>query len=90
MNAINRLLKLIFILPIRLYQLVISPLLGPNCRFQPTCSHYMVGAIEEWGVFKGIWLGLKRISKCHPWGPTDGFDPVPKNPKKQPKYVKKA
>jgi uncharacterized protein len=50
----------------------------------------MVGAIEEWGVFKGIWLGLKRISKCHPWGPTDGFDPVPKNPKKQPKYVKKA
>lgn len=72
--------KKIFILPIRFYQLAISPLLGKNCRFNPTCSHYMIQAIEEWGVLKGIWLGLKRILKCHPWGP-HGYDPVPKNDK---------
>ena len=42
---------------------------------------FMVGAIEEWGIFKGLWLGIKRISKCHPWG-SHGHDPVPKNPKK--------
>ena len=78
----NRILKKIFILPIRFYQLAISPLLGPSCRFQPTCSHYMVQAIEEWGVLKGIWMGMKRISKCHPWGP-HGHDPVPQNPKKK-------
>lgn len=77
----NRILKIIFILPIRFYQYAISPLLGPSCRFKPTCSHYMVGAIEEWGIFKGLWLGIKRISKCHPWG-SHGHDPVPKNPKK--------
>jgi len=74
-------LKKLFILPIKFYQYAISPLLGPTCRFQPTCSHYMVGAIQEWGVIKGIWLGLKRISKCHPWGP-HGHDPVPKKEKK--------
>lgn len=85
----NRLLKSIFILPIRFYQMAISPMLGPTCRFTPTCSHYMVGAIEEWGVLKGVWLGLKRIFKCHPWGP-HGHDPVPQNPKKQSKHAKKA
>ncbi len=80
----NELLKKIFILPIRFYQVAISPLLGPRCRFQPTCSHYMVGAIMEWGIFKGTWLGLKRIFKCHPWGP-HGHDPVPENPKRHKK-----
>ncbi len=74
--------KKIAILPIRFYQAAISPLIGPSCRFTPTCSHYMVDAIEEWGVFKGIWLGLKRIFKCHPWGP-HGHDPVPKKTKKK-------
>ena len=77
----NRILKKIFILPIRFYQYAISPLLGPSCRFKPTCSYYMVEAIEEWGILKGTWLGMKRISKCHPWGP-HGHDPVPKNPKR--------
>lgn len=67
----------IFILPIRFYQKIISPLIGPNCRYQPTCSHYMVQAIQEWGVFKGLWLGIKRIASCHPWG-NHGHDPVPK------------
>jgi hypothetical protein len=74
------LLKRIAILPIRFYQLAISPLLGNNCRHLPTCSQYTVEAIEEWGPVKGIWLGLKRISKCHPWG-TSGIDPVPKKKK---------
>jgi len=83
----NRIFKKIFILPIRFYQYAISPLLGPSCRFNPTCSHYMVQAIEEWGIFKGLWLGMKRISKCHPWGP-HGHDPVPENPKKTQKQTK--
>jgi len=78
---VNNILKKIFILPIRFYQVAISPLLGPKCRFQPTCSHYMVEAIMEWGIFKGTWLGMKRIGKCHPWGP-HGHDPVPKRTKK--------
>jgi uncharacterized protein len=72
--------RLIFIFPIRLYQWFLSPLLGQNCRHQPTCSHYAIQSIEEWGVFKGLWLGAKRISKCHPWG-TFGYDPVPKKKK---------
>jgi len=76
----NKFFQGIFILPIRFYQKAISPMLGPSCRFQPTCSHYMIGAIQEWGVFKGIWLGLKRIFRCHPWG-GQGHDPVPKKKK---------
>ena len=67
----------IFIFPSRLYQWFISPLLGKNCRHIPSCSNYTIQAIEEWGIFKGILLGIKRISKCHPWG-THGLDPVPK------------
>lgn len=78
----SRILKKIFILPIRFYQYAISPLLGPSCRFTPSCSHYMVQAIEEWGVLKGLWLGTKRITRCHPWG-GHGHDPVPENPKKE-------
>ncbi len=70
-------LKKLFILPIKIYQAMISPWLGKNCRHVPTCSAYTVEAIEEWGVLKGIWLGSKRILKCHPWG-THGYDPVPK------------
>ncbi len=70
-------LRKLFILPIRFYQKLISPMLGPTCRFQPTCSHYTAGAIMEWGVIKGTWLGLKRIFRCHPWGGS-GYDPVPK------------
>jgi putative membrane protein insertion efficiency factor len=74
-------MKKLFILPIRFYQYSISPLLGSNkCRFQPTCSHYTIEAIEEWGILKGTWMGIKRIFKCHPWGPY-GYDPVPKKNK---------
>lgn len=70
-------LRWLLILPIRFYQYAISPLIGPRCRFQPTCSHYAVEAIQEWGILKGTWLAIKRITKCHPWGPW-GYDPVPK------------
>jgi len=73
----KHILRKIVILPIRFYQMAISPLLGSSCRYNPTCSHYMVQAIEEWGVFKGVWLGLKRIGSCHPWG-SHGYDPVPR------------
>ncbi|MBU0596349.1 membrane protein insertion efficiency factor YidD [Candidatus Bipolaricaulota bacterium] len=64
------------IAPIRLYQLVISPLLPQRCRFAPTCSQYAIEALRRHGLFKGSWLALKRIAKCHPLHP-GGFDPVP-------------
>jgi uncharacterized protein len=73
-------LKKLFILPIRIYQWTLSPLLGANCRHTPSCSHYTIDAIQEWGVIRGIWLGMKRIARCHPWG-THGYDPVPKRSK---------
>ena len=75
--SFKQVVRKVVILPIRGYQILISPLLGQNCRFTPSCSTYMIQAVEEWGIFKGIWLGIKRISKCHPWGP-HGHDPVPK------------
>lgn len=62
---------------VRLYQAVLSPYLPNSCRYTPTCSQYMVEAIKEWGPLKGTWLGLKRLSTCHPWG-GHGHDPVPK------------
>ena len=81
LTAIQTAVQFIFILPIRIYQWTISPLLGSSCRYDPTCSHYMIGAIKEWGVIKGLYLGTKRILSCHPWG-GHGYDPVPKNPRK--------
>ncbi|MCL1905756.1 MAG: membrane protein insertion efficiency factor YidD [Clostridiales bacterium] len=61
---------------IRFYQKFISPLLGPRCRYQPTCSQYMLEAITRYGVVKGGWLGLKRLLRCNPWA-KGGYDPVP-------------
>jgi len=61
---------------VRAYQIVISPLFGASCRFHPTCSHYMMDAIDRFGVMRGGWLGLRRISHCHPWH-EGGIDPVP-------------
>ena len=61
---------------IRGYQLAISPFFGPRCRFYPSCSHYALEALEAHGALRGIWLTLKRISRCHPWH-EGGFDPVP-------------
>jgi putative membrane protein insertion efficiency factor len=73
----TKLIKKIYTFPIKLYQWFISPILGPSCRYSPSCSHYMLQAIDEWGIFKGTWIGLKRIGRCHPWG-GHGDDPVPK------------
>lgn len=69
-------LKKIFILPIRFYQLVISPVLPKSCRYTPTCSQYSIEAIQKHGILKGVYLGTKRILSCHPWGGS-GYDPVP-------------
>ena len=66
----------LFIKIIEFYQILLSPLLGANCRFHPTCSEYAKEAIKKPGSVKGLWLSLKRISKCHPLGPY-GLDPVP-------------
>jgi len=73
----SSIIQKILIFPIKMYQLSISPLIGARCRYLPTCSQYMIEAIQIWGPIKGVWLGIKRISSCHPWG-GHGHDPVPK------------
>lgn len=65
---------------IRLYRLTLSPLIGQQCRFEPTCSRYTEEAIRRHGPFWGVWLGGRRISRCHPWGGM-GYDPVPLDPR---------
>jgi putative membrane protein insertion efficiency factor len=69
-------MKSLFILLVRIYQKIISPLLGANCRYTPTCSQYAIEAIKKYGAFKGGWLAIKRILSCNPWG-GHGYDPVP-------------
>jgi putative membrane protein insertion efficiency factor len=71
-----KLLAVPFILLIKIYQLLISPLFPSSCRYTPTCSHYTLEALKKYGLLKGSWLGIKRISRCHPWGGS-GYDPVP-------------
>ena len=74
-------IRTLVVFPIRIYQRLISPVLSGlfamKCRYDPSCSEYMAQAVHEWGVFRGIWIGIKRIGRCHPWG---GFgpDPIPK------------
>jgi putative membrane protein insertion efficiency factor len=68
--------SLVFIGLIRFYQKVISPYTPPSCRFTPTCSHYGIEAIRKHGPIRGLWLTLKRLVRCHPWGGS-GYDPVP-------------
>ena len=68
-------MKTLCILFIRFYQLFISPLFPPTCRFYPTCSQYAIEAIRKEGVLRGVWLAIKRIAKCHPFHP-GGYDPV--------------
>ncbi len=64
------------IVPVRAYQWFISPLLGPNCRYEPTCSAYAIEALQDHGLLRGGWLTMRRLLRCHPWGGS-GYDPVP-------------
>lgn len=76
LQILNEILQFVFLALIKVYQLFISPLLGSNCRYTPTCSQYGKEAILKYGPFKGLWLTIKRLSSCHPWG-GHGHDPVP-------------
>ena len=69
-------LRRLAVLPIRLYQWTLSPVLPPSCRYHPTCSAYAIEAVLTHGIFKGSWLALRRILRCHPWS-SGGYDPVP-------------
>ncbi len=75
----RKLYKTIFLIPIFFYKYLISPLLPHSCLFTPTCSNYFIGCVEEFGVFKGAGLGLKRLFRCVPWQKKTGYDPVPIN-----------
>jgi hypothetical protein len=77
MSFLKTLLIAPFISLVKIYQWVISPMLGPSkCRYTPTCSQYAIEALQKHGLFKGGWLAIKRILSCHPWG-GHGYDPVP-------------
>ena len=73
-------LKKIFIYPViflvKIYQSFISPLFPPTCRFSPTCSEYAIQSLKKYGLFKGVYMSIKRIVNCHPWGGS-GYDPIP-------------
>ena len=75
MSILSKFLRKIFVIPILLYQYLISPLIPISCRFNPTCSQYSKEAIIKHGIFKGVILSIKRIIRCHPWGGS-GYDPV--------------
>jgi hypothetical protein len=75
-NAVSRALAKPLIGLVRLYRVTLSPWLGMNCRYQPTCSSYAIEALQVHGVLKGSWLAAKRIGSCNPWGGS-GYDPVP-------------
>ena len=76
MKLLMQILSLPFIFIIKIYQWMVSPLLGPSCRFTPTCSQYSIEAFKKHGMLKGLWLTIKRIVRCNPWG-GHGYDPVP-------------
>ena len=73
---LNKVATFPLLILIRGYQLIISPLLGSNCRFMPTCSEYAMESLRSYGLIKGSYLTIKRIGKCHPWG-GHGYDPIP-------------
>lgn len=82
MDLFKRIIRFPFVLAIKLYQWILSPIWPAACRYEPTCSHYAIEAIEKRGIFVGLWLGIRRISRCHPWGGF-GYDPVPEKSSKK-------
>lgn len=76
MKMLSKLLSLVLIAPIVFYRRFITPFTPPSCRFTPTCSQYALEAIRKHGPVRGLWLAIKRILRCHPWGGS-GYDPVP-------------
>ena len=76
MKPLLQILSFPFIILIKLYQMIISPWLGNKCRYTPTCSQYAAAALKKYGLLKGSWLAIKRISRCHPFG-GQGYDPLP-------------
>lgn len=76
LRYLSKALVWLLVLPIRFYQIAISPLLGPSCRFKPTCSEYARQALIKHGPVKGLYLAIWRILRCNPWGGS-GYDPVP-------------
>ena len=76
MKLLKQILSTLILLPVYFYRSCISPLTPASCRYTPTCSQYMIEAVKKHGPFKGLWLGIKRICRCHPWGGS-GYDPVP-------------
>lgn len=81
-NVVFNLLSILLLFPIYIYRTCISPLTPPSCRFTPTCSAYAAEAIRVHGPFRGLWLALRRLMRCHPWGGS-GYDPVPSRAVKQ-------
>ncbi|MBE7075479.1 MAG: membrane protein insertion efficiency factor YidD [Clostridiales bacterium] len=75
----KKIIKKIFLSPVYLYKYGISPLLPHSCIFFPSCSNYFIKSVERFGIFKGSWLGVKRIFRCVPWQKKRGVDPVPIN-----------
>jgi hypothetical protein len=75
-EVLGRVSARLLIALIRIYQVVVTPLIGPRCRFEPSCSRYMIASVERHGIARGGWLGLRRLVRCHPLC-EGGFDPVP-------------
>ncbi len=80
MERLRKILIFPFVLLIRIYQVVISPLFPSSCRYSPTCSHYGIEALQKHGLIWGAWLTIKRVASCNPWGGR-GYDPVPEKMK---------
>ncbi len=77
-GLLRRACRAAVVLPVKAYQVVLSPVLGSNCRFHPTCSAYAITSVERFGVLRGGWMAVRRIARCHPFNP-GGFDPVPES-----------
>jgi len=77
LKGLSSLVVIILMIPIRIYQKVISPFLPATCRYTPTCSSYAVQALQKHGPIRGFYLAVKRIFSCHPWSKKHGYDPVP-------------